>query len=198
NRLLAQFEIANNTVKQETAVGGNPNDALDERDTLLKQISEIVGVTSIRRENDDLALYTSDGTVLFETIARDVTFVPTSVHGAAPVGNRISIDGVALKPGVRPDTSAQGSLQGLPQLRDEIAPLYQSQLDEVARGLIYAFSEEDPNPPGDRVQGLFIGSAVATVTDSGVVEQGLAGTIKVNPLVIPPGGDPNMIRDGIN
>lgn len=198
NRLLAQFEIANNTVKQETAVGGNPNDALDERDTLLKQISEIVGVTSIRRENDDLALYTSDGMVLFETVARDVTFVPTSVYGAATVGNSIYIDGVALKSGVGPDTSAKGSLQGLLQLRDEIAPLYQSQLDEVARGLIYAFSEEDPNPPGDRVQGLFIGSAIATVTDSGAVEQGLAGMIKVNPVVIPPAGDPNRIRDGIN
>src|SRR5690606_11043999 len=131
----------NNTVKQETAVGGNPNDALDERDTLLKQISEIVGVTSIRRENDDLALYTSDGMVLFETIARDVTFVPTSVYGAATVGGSIYIDGVALKSGVGPDTSAKGSLQGLLQLRDEIAPLYQSQLDEIARGLIVAFAE---------------------------------------------------------
>src|SRR5690606_5374010 len=143
NSLLAKFETANNKVKQEIAVGGDPNDALDERETLLKQISEIVGVTSARRENDDVALYTSDGTVLFETVPRSVTFVPTTTYSASTTGNAIYIDGIALKPGVGGDTSAKGSLQALVQLRDEIAPIFQSQLDEIARGLIAAFAETD-------------------------------------------------------
>nr|CAD6425102.1 flagellar hook-associated protein FlgK [Rhizobium sp. Q54] len=199
NGLLAKFELANNKVKQEVAVGGNPNDALDERETLLKQISQIVGVTTVRRENDDLALYTTDGTVLFETVPRAVTFVPTSAYGAATTGNGIYIDGIALKPGRGPDTSAKGSLQALLQLRDDIVPVYQSQLDEVARGLIVAFAETDPdpaNPPAlPTLPGLFTWD-LGTIPADGTVEPGLANRIRVNPAVIPPSGDPMLIRDG--
>ncbi len=214
NSLLAKFETANNKIKQEIVVGGDPNDALDERETLLKQISEIVGVTSVRRENDDVALYTSDGTVLFETVARSVTFVATTTYSASTTGNAIYIDGIALKPGVGGDTSAKGSLQALLQLRDEVAPVFQSQLDEVARGLIAAFAEVDPaedltaDPPVPAIiptlPGLFTWKPIVAPTPpdvvplptNGIVEPGLAGRIVVNAAVIPPLGEPNLIRDG--
>lgn len=41
-----------------------------QRDALLKQISSIIGVTTMTRDNNHMALYTSDGTTLFETTAR--------------------------------------------------------------------------------------------------------------------------------
>lgn len=198
NQLLSRFETANNKVKQEVAVGGNPNDALDERDTLLKQISEIVGVTSVVRENQDIALYTSEGTVLFETLARTVSFTPTAAYGAATVGSSVYIDGVAVKAGVGSDTNAKGGLQALLQIRDEVAPLFQSQLDEIARGLIVAFAEKDPADPAvlPTLPGLFTWDGVPPMPADGAVEPGLASRIKVHPLVIPPSGKPNLIRDG--
>jgi flagellar hook-associated protein 1 FlgK len=198
NQLLSQFEVANNKVKQEVAVGGNPNDALDERDTLLKQISEIVGINSSIRDNQDMVLYTSEGTTLFETGPRTVSFAPTVGYGASTVGNPVYIDGVAVKAGVGSDTNAEGSLQALLQIRDEIAPLFQSQLDEVARGLIVAFAEADPAIPATlpTLPGLFTWDAAAAMPVDGVIEPGLANRIKVNPLVIPPSGNPNLIRDG--
>lgn len=198
NNLLSQFEVANNKVKQEVAVGGNPNDALDERDTLLKQISEIVGVNSTVRENQDMVLYTSEGTALFETVARTVSFTPTVAYGAATVGNAIYVDGVAVRAGNGSDTSAEGSLQALLQIRDEVAPLFQSQLDEVARGLIVAFAESDPADPAllPTLPGLFTRDTPAGMPAGGVVEPGLASTIKINPAVIPPSGNPSLIRDG--
>lgn len=208
NQLLSQFETANNKVKQEVAVGGNPNDALDERDTLLKQISQIVGVTAVVRENQDIALYTSEGTVLFETVARTVSFTPTVAYGAATVGNSVYIDGVAVKAGVGSDTNAKGALQALLQIRDEVAPVFQSQLDEIARGLIVTFAETEQGvvPPAvARVApGLFTWSpspapvppALTPMPADGSVQPGLAGLIKVNAAVIPPSGKPNLIRDG--
>jgi flagellar hook-associated protein 1 len=198
NALLSQFEVANNKVKQEVAVGGNPNDALDERDTLLKQISEIVGVNSSVRENQDMVLYTSEGTTLFETGPRTVTFAPTVAYSAATVGNAVYIDGVAVRAGKGSDTNAEGSLQALLQIRDEVAPLFQSQLDEVARGLIIAFAESDPADPAvlPTLPGLFTGSSLGGMPADGIVEPGLAGTISINPAVIPPTGDPSLIRDG--
>ncbi len=199
NKLLTQFESANNRVKQETAVGINPNDALDERETLLKQISEIVGVTTLSRENNDQVLYTTEGTVLFETVPRPVTFSPTVAYGATTVGNGIYIDGVAVKAGVGAETNAKGSLQALLQLRDDVVPVYQSQLDEVARGLIVAFAETDPDPATapalPTLPGLFTWD-VGTMPADNTVEPGLASRIKVNPAVIPPSGNPMLIRDG--
>ncbi|MCA1969274.1 MAG: flagellar hook-associated protein FlgK, partial [Rhizobium sp.] len=44
NRLLAEFQIVNDAVVKATAIGADPSDALDTRDTLLKDISEIIGV----------------------------------------------------------------------------------------------------------------------------------------------------------
>ncbi|WP_395515605.1 flagellar hook-associated protein FlgK [Pseudorhizobium flavum] len=199
NKLLAQFEIANNRVKQETAVGANPNDALDERETLLKQIAEIVGVTTLSRENNDLVLYTTEGTVLFETVPRPVTFAPTVAYGATTTGNGVYIDGVAVKAGVGPETNAKGSIQALLQLRDDVVPVYQSQMDEIARGLIMAFAETDqtvvPPAPAILAPGLFTWD-LGTIPAANMVEPGLAARIKVNPLVIPPSGNPMLIRDG--
>jgi flagellar hook-associated protein 1 len=73
NSLLADFERVNNEVKSATASGGDANDALDQRDKILKQISEIVGISTVTRGNNDTVIFTTDGTVLFENIPRQVT-----------------------------------------------------------------------------------------------------------------------------
>jgi flagellar hook-associated protein 1 len=217
NTLLGKFEEANNKVKNLTATGGDPNDALDERDALLKQISEIVGVSSYVRENNDMVLYTSDGVTLFEAVPRKVTFTPTSTYEAGTVGNAIYIDGVQLKAGTSGDTSAKGSLPALLQLRDDVAPVFQTQLDEVARGLITAFAETDPDPDADPaldpMTGLFtyLGAdgTLQTEVPGGVqvdgdgnpiansaVVPGLASRLRLNPAVQPPNGSADLIRDG--
>lgn len=97
--LLSQFETVNNAVTNATALGRDASDALDTRETLLKQISEIVGVTTVLRENNDIALYTTQGTTLFETVARDVSFSGTSAYDATITGSDLRIDAVKVQPG---------------------------------------------------------------------------------------------------
>lgn len=195
NKLLADFQVANDAVVRATATGGDPNDALDKRDTLLKEISGIMGVDVVTRENNDVALYTADGTTLFETVPRSVTFNRTYTYGASTIGNAVYIDGVAVNAGQGGDTTAEGSLAALLQLRDDIAPVFQSQLDEVAHGLIEAFAETDPLGVAPDMAGLFTGASGPLT--SGTVAPGLAGTIKVNPaLIVSSGGNPMLLRDG--
>ncbi|MBY5829552.1 flagellar hook-associated protein FlgK [Rhizobium leguminosarum] len=198
NTLLSQFEAANNAVKLATSTGTDTSSALDEREKLLKQISSIVGVTSTVRDNNDMALYTSDGTVLFETIPRTVTFASTATYVAGTDGNSIYIDGVALDAGEGSTTSASGSLQALLQLRDEIAPTFQAQLDEIAKSLVQSFSETDgsTSAPGLFVWTRASGAAGATPAASDDTT-GIASTISVNPAVITSeGGDATKLRDG--
>ncbi|ANH02875.1 MULTISPECIES: flagellar hook-associated protein FlgK [Shinella] len=187
NRLLKEFKTYNDKVRQGTAAGTDVNDALDQRDKLLTGISAIIGVTTVNRTNNDLALYTSDGTVLFETVPRTVSFQPSTTFTAAVDGNQVLIDGVPVQAGAGGNTSAQGSIPALLQVRDYVAPIFQKQLDEIARGVIEVFSEGG-------MEGLFISNGLPAVTDPG-----LAAVIKVNPDVISSeGGNPTKLRDGIN
>ena len=200
NGLLAKFEEANNEVKAQTAIGGDPSDALDQRETLLKDISSIIGINVVNRPNNDVALYTTDGATLFEIVPRSVTFKTQPGYDATTTGNAIYVDGVALKAGSGSNTTAEGSLQGLMQVRDDLAPTMQSQLDEIARGLITMFAEK----PADSTSGLpdmpglfTYGPAATTIPADGIVSPGLAASITVNPaLIISKGGNPELLRDG--
>ncbi|AGB70093.1 MULTISPECIES: flagellar hook-associated protein FlgK [Rhizobium] len=202
NSLLKQFQTANEAVKSATTTAGPTSsalaDAMDQRDSILNQISKIVGVTTVTRGNNDMALYTSSGTTLFETIPRTVTFKSTDTYTAAtPVpGNSVYIDGVALTPGQSANTTAQGTLQAALQIRDDVAPTYQKQLDEIARGLVTVFAETNSNPSKPTLPGLFTWSG-GTVPASGTAVTGLAGSITVNSkLITSQGGDPTLLRDG--
>ncbi|OHV85875.1 flagellar hook-associated protein FlgK [Ensifer sp. LCM 4579] len=185
NALLAQFETANNAVKAATAAGADTTAALDERDKLLKQISELVGISTVTRANNDTVIYTTGGTVLFETLARQVSFTPTSAFDANTTGNAIFVDGVPTAAGSGADTTAQGKLASLLQMRDDIAPSFQSQLDEMARGLVDLF-QEGGSP------GLFTW-ADGTVPPAGMIEAGIASSLTVNPLAK---SNPFLLRDG--
>ena len=192
NGLLAEFEKANGAVQGATAQRRPmPADALDQRDKLLRQISEVVGISTVTRANNDTVIYTSDGTVLFENTARSVTFQATPGFGATTAGNAIYVDGVALKAGKGADTSGEGKLASLLQLRDETAPKFQSQLDEIARGLVTLF-QENTTPATTAKPGLFTWAG-STVPAAGTTVPGMAASLTINPLAAT---DPTLIRDG--
>ncbi|MGO7565067.1 flagellar hook-associated protein FlgK, partial [Rhizobium johnstonii] len=88
-------------------------------------------VNATTRDNNDMVLSTSDGTILFETIPRKVTFKSQDVYTATITGNSVYIDGVALPRGSGSTTTGQVSLQSLLQVRDEIAPNFQAAGDFV-------------------------------------------------------------------
>ncbi len=190
NGLLAQFQVANEAVTRATALGDDPSDGLDVREGLLKQISEIVGVSTMAVENNGQALYTTSGIALFDKTPRKVEFTPRPAYDANTAGNAIKIDGVTLTAGGGSSTSAMGSLQALLQVRDEIAPTFQKQLDEVARGLITSFAEV--NGYGAKVTGLFTWSS-DTVPATAAVVPGIASSIKVAQNAI---DNPQRLRGG--
>ena len=69
------------------------------------------------------------------------------------------VDGVAVTGNTGLTGSSSGRIAALTQVRDSIAVTYQSQLDEIARGLVQATAESDqsasptlPDAPGDYVR----------------------------------------------
>ena len=108
-------------------------------------------------------------------------------------GDSIRIDGVPVVAGKGADSTASGKLAAMIQLRDDVAVKQQAQLDEMARGLIKAFAEDEAGG----IAGLFT-SAGAYPDDTLV--NGLAASIRVNVAYdSQQGGDPGSIarrRDG--
>lgn len=200
NSLLSDFEAANNEIIRATASGREALDAFDRRDGILKQIAELVPISTIGRAKNDIMIVTADGNTLFETVPRHVSFAPQPVYGPTTPGNRVLVDGVPITPAVGANTTAGGKIAAMLQLRDTYASGMQAQLDEVARGLINVFSEADPADPTDVRAGLFTWTGGPALPPAGAVYPGLAGLISLNPIADPqqPGGDAERLRDGIN
>ena len=195
NSLLSQFQDANKAVISGTRSGTDVSDALDQRDALLKKISEYVPISTFTRGDNDMVITTRDGTTLFETVPRSVTFTPSSGYSAGTPGNTIYIDNVPVSAGTGDNTTADGKLAGLLKLRDGVASTMQSQLDEIARGLITAFAETAPSQPN--ATGLFTWSGAPAIPAAGTLVDGLAGSISVNAAFDPSaGGNPALLRDG--
>ncbi|MBX9456647.1 MAG: flagellar hook-associated protein FlgK [Rhizobium sp.] len=201
NGILEQFNQVNDAIKSGTALGKDVNNELDMRERYLKQISEIVGVRSFTRDNNDMALYTTDGTMLFDVDARKILFTPQPAYSATTTGNAIIVDGQAMTAGENGNSTARGKLQALLQMRDDVIPTYQRQLDETARGMIELFQQDDMTGGGaDPIPGLFTWSGYAAgdlIPATGTVVDGLSSVIKVNDtLVKSMAGNPTLLRDG--
>lgn len=194
NKLLEEFHQANGKVTDGNHLGEPDFDALDQRAALLGEISQLVPVATISRENGDMALFTG-GRVLFETIPRRVAFKATASLGPGQVGGVVTVDGLRLRAGENANTTARGSIAANLQLRDRLLPQAQSQLDEIARGVIAAFAET-----GSGVQaqtGLFTYPGAPSVPPNGAVVSGLSASISLNGAYDPAaGGTMNLLRDG--
>ena len=199
NDLLIQFEKVNTKIKVGATAGNDVTDDLDQRDQILASISEEVGVRTVTRANNDMAIYTDTGLTLFDTRARSVSFNSTALYLPSTVGAPVYIDGVAITGNTGMMGASSGRIAALAKVRDELAVTYQGQLDEIARGLVDAFAESDQSatPSLPDAPGLFTWGGAPAMPAGGGINVGLAGTIRVNANADPAqGGDPARLRDG--
>ena len=197
NRLLADLEKANNAVVSGTRAGRDVSDVLDQRDATLKKIAEYVPISTFTRGDNDLVVSTKDGSMLFEGSPRKVSFTSNPVYAPGATGSKVYIDGVPVALGTGGNTDASGRIAGMIQLRDSVTVTMQSQLDEIARGLITAFAETSPTNALAPAAGLFTWLGGPAVPPAGTLVTGLAGQIRLNAAIdSAQGGNPELLRDG--
>lgn len=198
NTLLSRLEDVNSIIVSQTDTAGDLSDYLDQRDQILTELSEEIGIKTVARGKNDIVVYTDGGVTLFESKARAVTFQPTGLFTGGVEGNAVYVDGVPVTGDTAGMKTHSGRLAGFAAVRDNLAPAYQAQLDELARGLIVAFRESDQTTPAalPDVPGLFTWSGAPAMPGSAAVP-GIAGSIKVNATVNPmAGGNASLLRDG--
>ena len=198
NSLLSQFTAANNAVVSGLASGANVASAEDTRDSIVSQLSNEIGVSTVTSANGSMSIYADNGVTLFQDTPRTVSFTPTATPVDGASGGAVTVDGVPITGPNAPTPIQSGALAGYAALRDTIAPQYQAQLDQIADGLINAFAESDQSssPSLPSLPGLFTAPGL-TGLPSMSAATGLAASIEVNPSVDPSqGGDSTLLRDG--
>jgi len=198
NSLLTQFTSVNATIVSGTASGADVSTAENTRDSILNQLSQQVGISTVANSDGSTSIYTDSGVTLFQGgAARTVSFTATATYTDGSTGNAVMVDGVPITGSSSPMAIQSGALAGLANLRDVVAPQYGAQLDQIAGGVISAFAETDQTGgTGTTLPGLFTFSG-ATGVPSSSDTTGLASGIEVSASVDPSqGGSVNLLRDG--
>jgi flagellar hook-associated protein 1 FlgK len=198
NSLLTQFSSVNATIVSGTASGADISSAEDARDSILTQLSQQIGISTVANPDGSTSIYTDSGVTLFQgSQANTLTFTPTATLTDGASGNAVMVDGVPITGSSSPMAIQSGALAGLANLRDNVAPQYGAQLDQIADGLISAFAESDQTGgTAPTLPGLFTFHGAAGVPANSATT-GLASEIEVNANVDPSqGGDVNLLRDG--
>lgn len=195
NSLLSQFKTANDAVVVGARTGIDVSDAMDTRDSILKQLSSEIGITTVPGTSGGLSIYTDSGVTLFETSPRTVAFTPTTAYAAGTNGQAVTVDGVAVTGPSAVMPIKSGKLAGLATFRDITSTAYQNQLDQIASSLVTSFAETDRTGGGaPTLAGLFTAAGSTGLPTSAT---GLAASLKVNARVDPSaGGDLTRLRDG--
>lgn len=199
NTLLQKFDTVNTQIVRGTQSGADVTDYMDTRDQILNDLSTEIGIRTVVRGDNDMAIFTDSGITMFDRSARTVTIDPSLSLGPGSVGNPVVIDGVPVTGAGSSMPITSGRIKGLAEVRDEAGVAYQRQLDEMARSLIeiFAESDQDPAPSLPDAAGLFTWAGGPAVPPAGTIVDGIAGSIKVNPTVDPDqGGLVTLLRDG--
>lgn len=201
NRTLSQIETLNEDIRKHTVLGHDVSALLDQRQTMIDSVNEIIPVTELDRDYGGVALMASGGTFLLDGQAATVEFTESSIitpHLSLSAGtlSGLAVNGTEINLERSPSTISGGKLEALFQIRDHDAVQYQERLDGLARDLI------------ERLETSTVDTTRAAVdpgllTDDGALfdavnEVGLAQRISVNALVDPnQGGESWRIRDGL-
>ncbi|MEP6066292.1 MAG: flagellar hook-associated protein FlgK [Paracoccaceae bacterium] len=201
NGALKELETINTRIVAQRLQGHDTSSMLDQRQSLVDEISEIVPVQIMERPNFGIALYSTGGTVLLDGRAAELEFEPTtmitpymSLSGGQLSG--ITVNGVSIDVSSDKGMLRGGSLAAQFSIRDDLAPDGQTQLDAIARDLMERFEDPSVDPTlGATDPGIF--------TDGGLsfdplAETGLSERLTINALVDPAqGGEIWRLRDGL-
>ncbi|GHA89455.1 hypothetical protein GCM10009069_10700 [Algimonas arctica] len=194
NQLAANIYDLNSDITSAKANGRDTSPLLDQRDSLLDQLSLMIPVDVKHLETGAVSVRTSTGLNLVGATVNKIEFTPSARVGPIDTtsadGGRLSIptiDGRPIAPGSGPHAVTEGRIAANLDLRDSVLPQQAAMLDNFAYDLaasLEALGEPlllDNGAPIDALNKI-----------------GLSQRLGVNPLIDPThGGSPSRLRDGL-
>ena len=188
------------TIVAGLATGADVSSAEDTRDSILTQLSQQIGVSTIANANGSTSIYTDSGVTLYQSgVASQLSFTPTPTLTAGMSGNAVSVNGVPITGA----SSPMAIQSGRPRRPGELARHGRAGISGPARS--------DRRRPGQRLRRNDQSGATRAwprCPDCSPIPArpacratnavtGLAATIEVNPAVDPSqGGDVSLLQNG--
>lgn len=202
NTSLANVKELNSQITRTVVTGGDVSPLFDKRQEIVNEISAIVPIRQVPRDNGQIALYSTGGAILLDGGIAEIEF--SAVNQVTPYTtlangtlSGLTINGYAVRTDSQRGALSGGSLGAQFEIRDELGTQAQEQLDAYARDLIERF--QDP-----AVDATLMAGDAGIFTDDGIPfdpanEIGLSLRLSLNADVDDrQGGDVWRLRDGVN
>lgn len=197
NELLEDLQNNNVQLFSAPETSSSYSQLLDQRDTLLNELSEYMEVKTYPREFNTVAIYSASGEALVEAGEVQFDFTTTAVispqHSVSTgVLGQVEVDGSPV------DISrlSGGKLEALFELRDEIAVEAQDELDAFAYELATRLNDTSFDPSRTATDPGILTDNGSIVDPANVA--GFSARISLNQTIDPrEGGDARRLRDGV-
>lgn len=139
NQLAKQIAALNQQIVAQSN-GQPPNDLLDQRDQLVLQLSNQIGVTATVQDNGSMSVFTTGGQAL--VLGTQTQTLTTVADPYQPTRHSLALStpGGAIP---LPDSSIGGTLGGLLEVRRTVIDPAQAQLGQLATGVAAAVNAQN-------------------------------------------------------
>ena len=185
NTNLKRIENLNQEIAQATINRQDTSSLLDERQRVLDEVSKVVPLRLMSRENGQVGVYSTGGVALVDGSAAQINFVASNeITPHQSIENQtlsgLSVNGVSVEAS-ETGGFAGGLLQAEFHIRDELAVSLQDDLDAMARDLVEKFQSTLMDPSlASGSPGVFTDGGAAF---TGIDATGLSGRLSLNSLV---------------
>ncbi|MAC80918.1 MAG: flagellar hook-associated protein FlgK [Rhodobacteraceae bacterium] len=201
NELLVQVDELNVQISKTAIAGKSTAPLVDRRQVLIDELSAIVPVREVRRDDGQVSLYSTGGAILLDTQPAEIGFTRVNLvseFSSIDTGTLYGLTFNGRDIATDPDSSnlRGGTLIAAFEVRDVTAVEMQNRLDGMARDLVERFEDASVDATrGAGDPGLF--------TDNGNALDpldvlGLAQRLELNAAIDPDqGGETWRLRDGL-
>lgn len=140
NTLVNEIDQLNDDIVSNGTVSRDTTDLRDQRDQRITELSELVDIRYFYRSDGDVAIFTSDGSTLVDTVPPAITHTaaaavtPTTTHGEGDFSG-FFIGDTSVAANDKTTAFRGGQVKGLIDMRDSFLPNLQSQLDQLTATL---------------------------------------------------------------
>jgi len=130
--IAKKIDILNDDIISNGTVDRDVSDLKDQRDLQIDSLSTFIDIRYFSRNDGDVVIYTSNGSTLVDTVPPVLSHTPASAVTATSTHKLGNLSGIFVGADDITTEIRGGTLKGLIDMRDDILPNLQSQIDELA------------------------------------------------------------------
>lgn len=171
NSLLVRVARLNDRIAASAGTGQPPNDLLDERDQVLRELNGYLRATTWTQADGTVAVFTAGGEGL--VVGNRASALATEPDPLDPARQRVVMVSGATRLPMSAGTLGGGSIAGLMQFRDQDLQAIRARLGQLAAGIASAFNRQQEvgvdatGAAGEPIFGLGAPGVVAASTNAG-------------------------------